>query len=126
MPRTRHESLVREQFRTIAAEGRKFGLFLILVSQRADKLDDLVLSECGNKAILRLDSRSMADRVIENLGLTYDVDSDTSEKISNFKAGRVMIAGNWAAHDPSFFYCAARRTIEGGRNLKYKYWATPF
>jgi hypothetical protein len=55
-PRTRHESLVREQFRTIAAEGRKFGLFLILVSQRADKLDELVLSECGNKAILRLDS----------------------------------------------------------------------
>lgn len=126
MPRSRHESLVREQFRTIAAEGRKFGLFLILVSQRADKLDDLVLSECGNKAILRLDSRSMADRVIETLGLTYDVDSDTSEKISNFKPGRVMIAGNWAAHDPSFFYCAARRTIEGGRNLKDKYWATPF
>jgi DNA helicase HerA-like ATPase len=39
-PRSRHESLVREQFCTIAAEGRKFGLFLILVSQRPDKLDD--------------------------------------------------------------------------------------
>jgi hypothetical protein len=55
-PRSRHESLFREQFHTIAAERRKFGLFLILVSQRPDKLDDLVLSECGNKAILRLAS----------------------------------------------------------------------
>jgi hypothetical protein len=36
-----------------------------------------------------------------------------------------MIAGNWAANDRSFFYGAARRTIEGGRNLKDKYWATP-
>ncbi|MDW0189579.1 MAG: hypothetical protein QOA70_08000 [Nitrososphaeraceae archaeon] len=42
-PQSRYESLIREQFCTIAAEGRKFGLFLILVSQRPDKLDDLVL-----------------------------------------------------------------------------------
>ena len=42
-PQSRHESLVREQFCTIAADGRKFGLFLILVSQRPDNLDDLVL-----------------------------------------------------------------------------------
>ena len=123
-PRTRHETLVREQFRTIAAEGRKFGLFLILVSQRADKLDDLVLSECGNKAILRLDSQSMADSVIHTLGLEFDLTSDSAAKISNFKPGRVMIAGNWA-QDQNVFYCAARRTTEGGRNLRDEYWATP-
>ena len=42
-PQSRYESLVREQLCTIAAEGRKFGLFLILVSQRPDKHYDLVL-----------------------------------------------------------------------------------
>ena len=40
-PRSRYEAIVREQFRTIAAEGRKYGLFLILVSQRVDKVDPL-------------------------------------------------------------------------------------
>jgi Helicase HerA, central domain len=124
-PRSRHESLVREQFRTIAAEGRKFGLFLILVSQRADKLDELVLSECGNKAILRLDSHSMVDKVIKALGLDFDIKSNEREKIVNFKAGRGIVAGNWAS-GYDVFYCAARRTTEGGRNLKYEYWTKPF
>jgi len=123
-PRTRHESLVREQFRTIAAEGRKFGLFLILVSQRPDKLDDLVLSECGNKAILHLDSQSMVDKVIKTLGLDFDIESIERERIVNFKPGRVLLAGNWAC-EHNIFYCAARRTLEGGRNLEDEYWARP-
>jgi len=123
-PRSRHESLVREQFRTIAAEGRKFGLFLILVSQRPDKLDDLVLSECGNKAILHLDSQSMVDKVIKTLGLDFDVESIERESIVNFKPGRVLLAGNWAC-EHNIFYCAARRTLEGGRNLEDEYWARP-
>ncbi|MDW0321877.1 MAG: ATP-binding protein [Nitrososphaeraceae archaeon] len=123
-PRSRHESLVREQFRTIAAEGRKFGLFLILVSQRPDKLDDLVLSECGNKAILHLDSQSMVDKVIKTLGLDFDIESIERERIVSFKPGRVLLAGNWAC-EHNIFYCAARRTLEGGRNLEDEYWARP-
>ena len=123
-PRSRHESLVREQFRTIAAEGRKFGLFLILVSQRPDKLDDLVLSECGNKAILHLDSQSMVDKVIKTLGLDFDIESIERERIVNFKPGRVLLAGNWT-NEHNIFYCAARRTLEGGRNLEDEYWARP-
>ena len=39
--------------RTIAAEGRKFGLFLILVSQRPNKIDVNVLSECDNYVVMR-------------------------------------------------------------------------
>jgi Helicase HerA, central domain len=121
-PRSRHESLVREQFRTIAAEGRKFGLFLILVSQRPEKLDDLVLSECSNKAILHLDSQSMVDKVIKTLGLDFDIEPRERERIVNFKPGRVLLAGNWA-DGHNVIYCAARRTLEGGRNLKNEYWA---
>ena len=121
---SRHESLVREQFRSIAAEERKFGLFLILVSQRTDKLYDLVLSECGNKAILHLDSQSMVDKVIKTLGLDFDIESIERERIVNFKPGRVLLAGNWAGGH-NVFYCAARRTLEGGRNLVNEYWAMP-
>ena len=123
-PQYRHESLVREQFRTIATEERKFGLFLILVSQRSDKLYDLVLPKSGNKAILRLDSRSMIDKVIKTLGLDSDIESIERERIVNFKPGRVLLAGNWAC-EHNIFYCAARRTLEGGRNLEYKYWVRP-
>ena len=123
-PRSRHEEIVREQFRTIAAEGRKFGLFLILVSQRADKLDDLVLSECGNKAIMRLDSPSIVSQVIKTLGLEGEIVDPTLNNIKGFKKGILLLVGKWVK-EPTILYGAARRTLEGGKNLNEKYWARP-
>src|ERR1051325_9839577 len=60
---------LREQFRTIIAEGRKYGLFLILVSQRPDKLDPLVVSECENRAVMRMTSAAALDKTREMLAL---------------------------------------------------------
>jgi len=63
------DAALREQFRIVAAEGRKYGIFLILVSQRPDKLDPLVVSECENKAVMRLGSASVLGITREMLGL---------------------------------------------------------
>jgi len=122
-PRNRAQAALRDQFRTIASEGRKFGLFLILVSQRPDKLDHLVLSECANKAIMRLDSRTIVQLVREKLGL-QDIDPYMLDRTIQFKKGRVLITGQWTSR-PEIFYCAARRTVQGGRDLQKKYWARP-
>jgi|SoiMethySBSTD1v2_1073268.scaffolds.fasta_scaffold539064_2 hypothetical protein len=32
-----------------------------------------------------------------------------------------ILAGNWACKY-GVFYCAAKRALEGGRNLEYKHW----
>src|SRR4026207_987749 len=69
------------------------------------------LSQCGNKAILRPDSRPMIDKVIKTLGLDSDIESIERDIIVNCKSGRVIIPGNWAC-EHSVFYCAARRTLE--------------
>lgn len=66
----------------------------------------------------------MVDKVIKTLGLDNYIESIEQEKIVNFKPGRVILAGAWA-YENSVFYCAARRTLEGGRNLEDKYWARP-
>jgi hypothetical protein len=121
--RNRAQAALKDQFRTIAAEGRKYGLFLILVSQRPDKLDHLILSECANKAIMRLDSRTIVQLVREKLGL-QDIDPYMLDKTVQFKKGRVLITGQWTP-SPDVFYCAARRTVQGGRDLQKKYWARP-
>jgi hypothetical protein len=71
---------------------------------------------------MHLDSQSMVDQVIKRLGLEYDIEPSVRTKITNFKTGRIFLAGNWAGDD-SIFLCAARRTLEGGRNLDDKYWA---
>jgi hypothetical protein len=69
------------------------------------------LSQCGNKAILRLDSQPLIDKVIKTLGLDSDIESIERDMIVNCKPGRVIIPGNWAC-EHSVFYCAARRTLE--------------
>lgn len=118
------EIALREQFRTIVAEGRKYGLFLILASQRPDKLDPLVLSECENKVVMRLGSGSVLAITQKMLGLD-DVPPKLLEKCLEFETGRALLIGPWAPAGPQLLYAAARRTVEGGRNLREAYWATP-
>jgi Helicase HerA, central domain len=115
---------LKEWFRMIAAEGRKFGVFLILISQRPDKIDPLVVSECENKAIMKLGSEIVLDEATRLLGLSKSQEQD-ARKCLSFLRGRVMLCGPWAADSHTFLYSAMRRTEEGGRNLRERYWARP-
>lgn len=123
-PRNKDEETVRGNFRRIVAEGRKYGLFLILVSQRPDKLDAQVFSACENKVIMKLSTKSVLSLTQELLGLD-DVPQKMIEKCLEFEQGRALIVGQWTQETPHLMYCAARRTVEGGRNLDKKYWARP-
>lgn len=123
-PRDPLEKAVLEQLRTIAAEGRKYGLFLILVSQRPDKLDSFILSECDNRALMRVGSQSVLNSCQQLLGLD-DVPRRLLERCLEFYKGRVLIIGQWAGNEPRILYSAARRTVEGGRSIRDDYWALP-
>lgn len=123
-PKSKAEVALREQFRTIAAEGRKYGIFLIIASQRPDKLDSVVLSECENKAIMKLDSGHLLELTSKVLGLE-SIQPRLIERCIEFGLGRVLITGRWTNGIPTLLYAAARRTVEGGRNLRPEYWAEP-
>lgn len=47
---------VRERIIQIAAEGRKFGLWLLLSTQRPSKIHPSILSQCDNLALMRMSS----------------------------------------------------------------------
>jgi uncharacterized protein len=51
-------ALATEDAIRIAAEGRKFGLYLIVVSQRPHKVHENVLSQCDNLVLMRMNSRT--------------------------------------------------------------------
>jgi DNA helicase HerA-like ATPase len=116
-------ALLREQFRTIAAEGRKYGLFLVIVSQRPDKLDGLIVSECENRVLMRIGSEAVLRESSRLLGLD-DVPPKILDKCLEFTTGRALIAGAWV-NSPEFFYSAARRTVEGGLDLLDSSWIPP-
>ena len=123
-PLSKMATVVRDQFRMIAAEGRKYGLFLVIASQRPDKLDPHLLSECDNKAVMRLDSEAVLSLTVRNLGLEA-VPKRLLAKTLDFGIGRALLVGRWMPEGPRIMYGAARRTVEGGRNLREKHWAVP-
>lgn len=120
-PRNLAEAAIRDQFQTFVAEGRKYGVFVVLVSQRPDKVDPIVLAECENRAIMRLSSETTVALTREALGLE-DVPSEKLSACLAFPLGRALMVGPWSTQGPRVLYAAARRTVEGGRNLRTDYW----
>jgi hypothetical protein len=117
------ENHVRDMFRTIIAEGRKYGIFLIIVSQRPDKLDPMILSECENRALMKLSNDSVCKTISRICGID-NTNFKQLEDIQQYEPGRVLLHGKWAVTEPLILYSAARRTVEGGRNLRKEHWAT--
>jgi hypothetical protein len=116
---------LRNQFRTIAAEGRKYGVFLILCTQRPDKIDKTIVSECENRAVMKMGSVSVLGRTKELLGLEH-ISDDQLRKCLTFQIGKFLITGPWTGEEDFLFgYSAMRRTVEGGRNLRREHWAVP-
>jgi hypothetical protein len=120
-PRNLAEAAVRDQFRTYVAEGRKYGLFVVLISQRPDKVDPIVLSECENRAVMRLSSETTLALTRGALGLE-DVPKEMLSACLKFPMGRALMVGPWSTQGPRVIYAAARRTVEGGRNLRKEHW----
>jgi hypothetical protein len=118
MARGSLDGAIKEQFRTIAAEGRKYGIFLLAVTQRPEKLDRFITSECENVAIMKLSSGSAAIEVSQALSLP-----STPIRLEELKKGRFVLFGPWAQREGIVGYTAGRRTREGGRDLP-KSWAT--
>ena len=112
---TPYAEVLRDHVRTIAAEGRKYGLWLILSSQRPDKLDTRVVSECENVAILRMVSKAVLEDGCSLLGVDFAAAKRCLEVPSN--QGYGLLFGDWAGEGERTgtpFKGAARRTREGG------------
>lgn len=115
------EAAIRDQFRTFVAEGRKYGVYIVLISQRPDKVDPIVLAECENRAVMKLSTEATLTLTRSTLGLE-DVPHELLSACLKFPIGRALMVGPWSAQGPRVFYAAARRTVEGGRNLRKEYW----
>jgi hypothetical protein len=74
----------------IAQEGRKFGVGLILISQRPSRLDETTLSQCNSHIIMRLVNpadQNFVRRVIESLG------EDETKMLPSLDVGEALLAG---------------------------------
>ena len=113
-------ALVTEHAVRIAAEGRKFGLYLLVSTQRPQKVHENVLTQCDNLMVMRMNS-------LADLGFVADVfsfvPSSLLERATAFRQGEALVAGKIASH-PSFVRFGARVAEEGGSDIPTD-WARP-
>ena len=74
----------------IAQEGRKFGVGLILISQRPSRLDETTLSQCNSYVIMRMVNpadQNFVRRVVETLG------EDEARMLPDLDIGEALLSG---------------------------------
>jgi uncharacterized protein len=77
--------------RTIAAEGRKFGLGLMVISQRPARVDKNVISQCNTQIIMRVTNPNDLKALSKGLeGMT----SELEEEIKRLPSGTAMLVSN--------------------------------
>jgi hypothetical protein len=106
-------ALATEDAIRIAGEGRKFGLYLIVVTQRPIKVHENVVSQCDNLVLMRMNSAADLDRVSEIFSF---VPPGLIERATTFRQGEALVSGKVASH-PALIRFGARITQEGGGDV---------
>jgi hypothetical protein len=105
----------------IAAEGRKFGLFLLVVTQRPRKLDPSILSECDALFLMKMTNKSDLNAAADIFGF---LDRRLVEEARKLNVGDVFLQGR-LGQTTSVWHAAPRRTRQGGKGLEDAYWSSP-
>ena len=108
------EKALIDQIVQIAAEGRKFGLWLLLSTQRPTKIHPNVLSQCDNLCLMRMN----APRDLAELADVFGSCPNTcSPSPRNLRQGQALFAGGFI-NTPTFTQMGARITEEGGADVQ--------
>jgi DNA helicase HerA-like ATPase len=104
---------VREQIIRIAAEGRKYGLWLLLSTQRPSKVHQGIISQCDNLALMKMGSPSDLDELASVFGFAPTA---LLEQAPHFRQGQGLFAGGFMSA-PAVVQMRGRITHEGGKDV---------
>lgn len=112
-PRTPLARELVERFVQIAAEGRKFGLWLLMSTQRPDKLHPQVLSQCDNLCLMKTNGSADLDRLAAYFSA---VPRDLLDRAQHFGLGHALFSGGIVT-EPTLARMRQRWTPEGGSDV---------
>ena len=101
---------VRDRLIQIAAEGRKYGLWLLLSTQRPSKVHPGIVSQCDNLTLMRMNSRDDLDQLAVTFGF---VPRSLLTQAARFRQGEALVGGGFVPM-PSIVRVRQRITPEGG------------
>jgi uncharacterized protein len=98
---------------TIAAEGRKFKVFLLVVTQRPSKVHPDTLSQCGSQLVMRLTNPDDQRAVRQSSELMSE---DLLGNLPSLNTGEVIVVGP-LARVPAMIRVGQRYSAEGGSDI---------
>jgi DNA helicase HerA-like ATPase len=104
---------VRERLIQIAAEGRKFGLWLLLSTQRPSRIHPSIISQCDNIALMKMTSPLDLDELSTIFGF---VPAAMFARSPGFRQGEALFAGGFVPA-PTMVRMGKRLTREGGADV---------
>ena len=100
--------------RTIASEGRKFGMGLCVVTQRPARIDKSILSQCNTQIILKVTNPNDLRAISQSIeGFT----SELEEEIKQLEPGIALIVGD-VVEQPIFVNIRVRKSRHGGASVE--------
>jgi len=107
------ETLSLPLFKRIASEGRKFGLFLIAISQRPSKINPDVLSQCNSQIIMKITNPIDQRTVLE---ASERLSEYLFEDLPGLDRGEAVVVGEITSL-PAIIKVRRRETLEGGADI---------
>jgi DNA helicase HerA-like ATPase len=109
----RNNSSIAKMIKKIAGEGRKFGIFLIVITQRPGKIDADVLSQCNSQIILRVTNPSDQNAILES---SENITGYLMEDLPSLDTGEAIIVGE-VVKMPAIVKIRDRETMAGGSDI---------
>lgn len=107
------ERALTNQLVQIAAEGRKFGLWLLLSTQRPNKIHPNVLSQCDNLGLMRVNSPRDLQELAGVFGFAGE---EQIRRSADFSQGQALFAGGFVP-EATFVQMGRRVTEESGGDV---------
>ena len=119
-PEDRLTALATDYAVRIAAEGRKFGLYLLVSTQRPQKVHPNIVTQCDNLVLMRLNSAADAAHARDVFSF---VPPGLLSRAPSFGLGEALVAGK-ICPSPALLRFGRRIAEEGGADVPAD-WAAP-
>jgi DNA helicase HerA-like ATPase len=116
------DSISSRTVQAISKEGRKYGVGLLLVTQRPSELDETVLSQCGSIVALRMTNAKDKGHVVAAM---QDELRDIADVLSSLRTGEAIISGEAVRIPSRIRFFQSPNAQKSADPIPSKLWAKP-
>jgi hypothetical protein len=116
------ESISSRAVQAIAKEGRKYGVGMLLVTQRPSELDETVLSQCGSIIALRMTNTRDKGHVSSAM---QDELREMADVLSSLRTGEAIVSGEAVRIPSRVKFFQAENAVKSSDPIASKLWANP-